>query len=295
MVDIILIILILASGFFIVQMLLRKSPNLASININNLPGIKAERQKQIILQGRLYRGTQGIFNRIKKTLEPLQDQLNLLFKNYYQRLRSFEHELKRKGEKQLNEIVDKSQTLDGILVEAKQLINSEEYQKAEDKLIESLTIDEHNIEAYKLLVDLYRARKQYDEAKETLEYLLRLTHETDSSIYFSLADIAKERGNLKQAEDDYLRSISLSDDNYLYFLNLAEVYLELDDKEKALQTAQRAYILAPNNPKILDFLINLCIIIQDRALAIDYLEQLKNVNPENNKIIEFNEKIDSLS
>ncbi len=293
--DILLIIAILVSGFFIVQMLLRKSPHLSNINVNNLPEIKAERQKQVILRGRLYRTTQELSTRFKKILEPINDQLNLHFKNYYQRLRSFEHELKRKGEKQLSAAVDKSQTLDGLLVEARQLINNEEYQKAEDKLIDCLSFDEHNVEAYKLLVDLYRARKQYDEAKETLEYLLRLTHEADSSIYFSLADIAKERGNLKQAEDDYLRSISLSDDNYLYFLNLAEVYLELDDKEKALETAQRAYILAPNNPKILDFLINLCIIIQDRALAIDYLEQLKAVNPENNKIIDFNEKIDSLS
>jgi tetratricopeptide (TPR) repeat protein len=276
-------------------MLLRKSPNLASININNLPEIKAERQKQIILRGRLYRGAQELSVRFKKMLEPIQDQINLNFKNYYQRLRSFEHELKRKGEKQLSEAVDKSQALDSFLVEARQLINSEEYQKAEDKLIDGLSLDTHNVEAYKLLVDLYRARKQFDEAKETLEYLLRLTHEADPSVYFSLADIAKERGNLKQAEDDYLRSISLSDDNYLYFLSLAEVYLELDDKEKALQTAQRAYILAPNNPKILDFLINLCIIIQDKVLANDYLEQLKAVNPENNKIIEFNEKIDNLS
>lgn len=295
MTDILLIILILVSGFFIVQMLLRKSPNLASININNLPEIKAERQKQIILRGRLYRGAQELSVRFKKMLEPIQDQINLNFKNYYQRLRSFEHELKRKGEKQLSEAVDKSQALNSFLVEARQLINSEEYQKAEDKLIDGLSLDTHNVEAYKLLVDLYRARKQFDEAKETLEYLLRLTHEADPSVYFSLADIAKERGNLKQAEDDYLRSISLSDDNYLYFLSLAEVYLELDDKEKALQTAQRAYILAPNNPKILDFLINLCIIIQDKVLANDYLEQLKAVNPENNKIIEFNEKIDNLS
>ena len=92
-----------------------------------------------------------------------------------------------------------------------------------------------------------------------------------------------------------MRSISLSDDNYLYFLHLAEVYLELDDKEKALKTAQRAYILAPNNPKILDFLINLCIIIQDRSLAVDYLEQFKAVNPEDNKIIDFNARIDNLS
>jgi tetratricopeptide (TPR) repeat protein len=295
MLDILLIILIVVSGFFIAQILWRKAPHLSSINVNNLPEIKAERQKQVILRGRLHRTTQELSSRLKKISEPINDQLNLHFKNYYQRLRSFEHELKRKGEKQLSAAVDKSQTLDALLVEARQLINNEEYQKAEDKLIDCLSFDEHNVEAYKLLVDLYRARKQYDEAKETLEYLLRLTHETDSSIYFSLADIAKERGNLKQAEDDYLRSISLSDDNYLYFLNLAEVYLELDDKEKALETAQRAYILAPNNPKILDFLINLCIIIQDRALAVDYLEQLKTVNPENNKIIEFNEKIDSLS
>lgn len=295
MLDILLIILILVSGFFIGQVLLRKAPNLSSINVNNLPEVKAERQKQVILRGRLYRTTQELSNKLKKTLEPVNDQLNLYFKNYYQRLRSFEHELKRKGEKQLTASVDKSQTLDSLLVEARQLLNNEEYQKAEDRLIDSLAIDEHNVEAYKILVDVYRARKQYDEAKETLEYLLRLTHEADSSVYFSLADIAKERGNLKQAEEDYLRSISLSDDNYLYFLNLAEVYMELDDNEKALQTAQRAYILAPNNPKILDFLINLCIIIRDRALAIDYLEQLKTVNPENNKIIEFNEKIDSLS
>ena len=276
-------------------MLLRKAPHLSNINVNNLPEIKAERQKQIILRGRLYRMMQELSAKFKKTLEPINDQLNLHFKNYYQRLRSFEHELKSKGERQLSASVDKSQTLDSLLVEARQLINNEEYQKAEDKLIDCLSLDEHSVEAYKLLVDLYRARKQYDEAKETLEYLLRLTHETDSSIYFSLADIAKERGNLKQAEDDYLRSISLSDDNYLYFLNLAEVYLELDDKEKALKTAQRAYILAPNNPKILDFLINLCIIIQDRSLAVDYLEQLKAVNPENNKIIDFNARIDNLS
>lgn len=294
MIDILLIFLIIISGFFIGQMLFRKSPHLSNINVDNLPAIKAERQKQIILRGRLYRGFDEVSVKLKKAIEPLQDQINLHFKNYYQRLRLFEHELKRKGEKQLSAAVDKSQTLDAYLVEARQLINSEEYQKAEDKLIDCLSFDEHNIEAYKLLVDLYRARKQYDEAKETLEYLLRLTHEADPSVYFSLADIAKERGNLKQAEDDYLRSISLSEDNYLYFLNLAEVYLELDDKEKALQTAQRAYILAPNNPKILDFLINLCIIIQDKVLASDYLEQLKVVNPENNKIIEFNEKIDSL-
>lgn len=295
MLDFLLIAFIIISGFFIGQILWRKAPHLSNINVNNLPEVKAERQKQVILRSRLARTGQDLSNRLKKILEPINDQLNLHFKNYYQRLRSFEHELKRKGEKQLSAAVDKSQTLDAMLIEARQLLNNEDYQKAEDQLIDCLSLDEHNVEAYKLLVELYRARKQYDEAKETLEYLLRLTHEADSSVYFSLADIAKERGNLKQAEEDYLRSISLSDDNYLYFLNLAEVYLELDEKEKALQTAQRAYILAPNNPKILDFLINLCIIIRDRALALDYLEQLKTVNPENNKIIDFNNKIDSLS
>ncbi|MFA5126402.1 MAG: tetratricopeptide repeat protein [Patescibacteria group bacterium] len=294
MLDIILIIIAVVAGFFIIRLLVRKFPYLANINVNNLPEVKANRQKQLILQNRLYRLANEFWVKIKELVEPWQDQVNSRFKNYYQRLKVIEKDLQRRGQERLSSAISKSQTLDEMLTQARQQINDEDYQAAENLLIDVLSLDNHNVEAYKLLAEVYRARKEYEQARETLEYLLKLTHESDPAVYFSLADIAKQRGNLKQAEEDYLKSISLSDDNYLYFLSLAEVYLDLDQSEKALSTAQRALILSPNNPKILDFLINLSIIIQDQELAKQYLNKLREVNPENNKLIEFGEQIDAL-
>jgi len=154
-----------------------------------------------------------------------------------------------------------------------------------------LKIDPHNQEVYKILADVYTEQKEYEEAKETLEYLLKLTHNNKAAVFSSLANLAKERGNLKEAEEEYLKSISLSADNYLYFISLAEVYLELEEYKYALETAQRALILANNNPKILDFLINVSIIIQDKELAVKYLDRLKEVNIDNKKIGYFNEKL----
>ena len=144
------------------------------------------------------------------------------------------------------------------------------------------------------LLECENYKKEYKQAKETLQYLLKLTHSEDAGVFTSLAEIAKQRGNLKEAEEEYIQSISLSNDNHLNFLSLAEVYLELDDKEQALETAKRALLLAPNNPKVLDFLINISIMSQDKELAEQYLEKLKEVNPENQKIAHFIETIDKL-
>jgi len=294
MLDFFLIILIILSLVFIIWLVIKKLPKLTNINVNNLPEIKAQRQKEAILKSRLGRLWQEWQARLKDLAKPGHDKINDIFRQYYQKLKNIEKDLRRRGHDKLSSALDKSQTINDILTEAKQAINIEDYQKAEDLLLDILNLDQYNIEAYSLLADVYRYRKEYVQAKETLEYLLKLTHNSNAALYSSLAEIAKERGNLKQAEEDYLKSISLSQDNYLYFLSLAEVYLDLEEIDRALETAQRALVLSPNNPKILDFLINVSIIRQDQELANQYLDKLKEVNPDNNKIIEFLERIDNL-
>lgn len=294
MFDIILIILAILALVLIIWIVIKKMPRLVNININNLPDIKAKRQKDIILKNRLKRLTDELFIKLRELAQPSQGKVNNVFQKYYQKLKVIERDLKSRSYHKLTSSVDKSQSINDSLTEVKQLINTEEYKKAEESLLDILSLDEHNIEAYKLLAEVYRCNKEYVQAKETLEYLLKLTHNADPDIYSSLADIAKVRGNLKQAEEDYLKSISLSEDNYLYFLSLAEVYLDLEEEDRALEIAQRALILSSNNPKILDFLINLSIIMQDKELALQYLDKLKEVNPENNKILEFLENIDNL-
>lgn len=295
MFDIFLIVLIVLSLAFIVWKVVKKYPRLINVNVDNLPEVKIQRQKEEILKKRLDRMGQGVWAKVKELLNPAGDKVNNIFSRYYQKLKDIEKDIKRRGLERLTTSVDKSQAADEMLTEAKQFINSEDYSKAEEILLDVLNFDQHNIEAYKLLAELYRCRKEYVQAKETLEYLLKLTHNEDAGIYSSLADIAKERGNLKQAEEDYLKSISLSEDNYLYFLSLAEVYQDLEENEKALEIAQRALLLSPNNPKVLDFLINISIIMADKELAQEYLNKLREVNPDNQKIADFNQSIDNLA
>lgn len=295
MFDIILIIFIVLSLAFIVWLIFKKLPKLKNVNVDSLPETKMRKQKDIILKNRLLRISQNFSLKLKDASGPLQDKVKDSMRQYYQRLKQVEKDLRRRGHEKLTSSVDKSQTIEQLITETKQAINNSEYQTAEEILLDALNIDQYHIESYKLLAEVYRYKKEYIQAKETLEYLLKLTHNQDAGIYSSLAYIAKERGNLKQAEEDYLKSISLSDDNYLYFLSLAEVYLDLEEKEKALDVAKRAQLLSPNNPKILDFLINLSIIMQDKELAVQYLDRLREVNPDNKKIMEFVERIDNLN
>lgn len=294
MLDIFLIILAVLSLAFVIWLVIRNFPRLTNINVDNLPDVKVRKQKETILKNRLERSWTDVFDKIKSLGEPLHDKVQDKFKNYYRKLKSVEKDLRRRSFEKLTSSVDKSKAIDGILTTAKQKINSEEYQEAEETILDAIAIDPHSIEAYKLLAEVYRLKKEYTQAKETLEYLLKLTHTEDPDVYYSLADIAKERGNLKQAEEDYIKSISLSDDNYLYLLSLAEVYMDLEEEEKALETAQKALLLAPNNPKILDFLINISIIMSDKELALEYLDKLREINPENQKIVDFGERIDNL-
>lgn len=295
MIDIILIVVAALSLVYLLYMVARKFPRLTNVNVESLPETRTQRQKDQILKNRLERTWQEIWSKVQDSSSPVQDKFNDFFRQNYQKLKTIEKDLRRRSHEQMTSNVAKSQAVSDMIVEAKQFLNDEDYQKAEDLLLDALGMDERNIDAYKLLAEVYRESKEYVQAKETLEYLLQLTQNEDAAVYSSLADIAKERGNLKQAEEDYLKSISLSDDNHWYFLSLAEVYVDLDDHTKALETAQKALGLSPNNPKILDFLINLSIIMSDKELASQYLDKLKEVNPENNKIADFTGRIDELN
>ncbi len=286
--------LILISFSYLVWLIWQKLPNLININVSNLPETQVKKKKEYILKNRLKRDLSKLSDLGRATLAPTKEKVFDFFKEKYSKLQELEKDLRRRSHDQFNSVITKAQKIENLLLEAKQFFNAGEYSKAEDNLLEALAIDQYSVEVYKLLAEVYRAKKEYEQAKETLSYLLKLTHNEDAGVFTSLAEISKVRGNLKEAEEEYLKSISLSDENHLNFLSLAEVYLELDDREQALATAQRSLLLSPNNPKILDFLINISIIIQDKELANKYLTKLREVNPENQKIAHFISLIDEL-
>ena len=73
-------------------------------------------------------------------------------------------------------------------------IDKENFADAEKKYVEALTLDDKSYQAYQGLGQLYLLQKDYEHAKETFEFLLKLNQE-DPFIYRSLGEIAAGRGD----------------------------------------------------------------------------------------------------
>ena len=293
-IDIILIIIAAASAVYFVYLLVSKFPQLVNINTADLPGAKDEETKRKILEDKLKREVQKNFTTVRDLFGFKNWSLSGLLERWKDRLQQVEREYRRVLNKDLSSAVKKSKALEDLLTNAKTYLEQEEYGKAEDVLIDALNLNEHSIEAYLLLADVYAGKKELTHAKDTLEYVLTLTHNEDPKVFQGLAELSLARGNLKEAEEEYLRSISLDENNYSYYLQLAAVYGQMDEPAKALETAKKSLILAPNNPKILDFLVEISIILRDKQQGLDYLEKLREANPDNKKIDALREKLEAL-
>lgn len=179
-----------------------------------------------------------------------------------------------------------------FIEQAELFIEEKAYDKAELEYVNALKLDMHNIDVYKKLADLYFQNKDYEKAKETYEYILRVKE--DGYLYSKLGDISKNIGDLNQAASNYSKSIAIESSNPMHYYNLAKINLKLDQIEESLENIKKAVNLEQGNPKFLDFLLDLSIIMKDKDLANKTLLRLKEVNPDNNKLLEAQEKIDNI-
>ncbi len=288
------LLIIIASVGYLLFLVIRRFPQLSNINIDRVPGVRDAAVKNKILEAKLKRDIIQQFSALQKFFGWQRWSIRGIIQSWQNRLLQLEREYKRITHKDLSSEVKKSKVLEDLLGNAKTYLDEEEYGKAEEVLIDALAMNDHHRDTYFLLVQAYQGKKELAHAKETLEYLLRLTHHEDPKVYQGLAQISADQGNLKEAEEDYLRSISLDENNYVYYLQLANIYQDLEELDKALEAAKRSLILAPNNPKILDFLVELSVLLSDKEQGFDYLERLIEVNPDNNKIDQLRKKLEAI-
>lgn len=137
---------------------------------------------------------------------------------------------------------------------------SDDAELAEQCFIEVINFDKRNADAYIGLAQIYLAKKKLNEAKEVIEFLAKLDPAASNNYIFALA----------------------------------EAYLQGGDVEQARKYGERVLKSETENPRYLDFLIELAIIDGNQKQAQRYLTKLENVNPENAKIGEFEERIKSL-
>lgn len=137
-----------------------------------------------------------------------------------------------------------------------QVEDTEDSQEREHQLLEVIALDPKNAEAYEELAELYVENKQLQDAVDVYDFLIKL----------------------KPTDIDL-------------FLDYSDILAELETHKPALEVLQQAQKQEPKNPKIIDRITSLAILVEDKFLANQSLKTLQQVNPDNKKIQDFQERI----
>ena len=173
-----------------------------------------------------------------------------------QKIFDIERSLEGKKPKINQPVLTKQKKVNELIEAAGHDLDGGSLNSAEGKLVDAIRLDPRATEAYKGLADVYMAKRSYGEAQETLEFLRRLKPK-DTEIYLKLIKIAEEQGQ----------------------------------HAKLLEYLAKVIELSPNNPKHLDLLIETSILLKNKRLAHQGLNRLRKVNPDNQKIEDFEHRI----
>jgi tetratricopeptide (TPR) repeat protein len=113
-------------------------------------------------------------------------------------------------------------------------------------------------------------------------------------VLVKLAEIAETQGNLEEAIAYYQQAVVINDLLSPRFYHLAELLLKVNQPDIAREAIESALDLEPKNPKYLDLLIEIAILLSDKKMALDTYNELRLVNPENQKLDSFKSRINEL-
>jgi tetratricopeptide (TPR) repeat protein len=180
-----------------------------------------------------------------------------------------------------------------LLDEAHAFARDEVWPEAEHAYLEVLKHDERQLEAYRGLAALYLAQKQYEQARETFQFLERIHGANDAS-YAGLAEIAEAEGNLRLAERMRKQAIEKNPKQAIRHAELARFYLTHDSPDYALAEARRAADLEPDAPAFLELCMESAILVRDRNEAERRYDRWHLLTTDRQKLQTYRDKIDAL-
>jgi tetratricopeptide (TPR) repeat protein len=262
-------ILLIICLIVISLIIIKKFPALAILDVENIPGKKEAKFKEEIIKKRLERDLAKwgivflkIWNVLNKTISgSLHKSLEKLvaLKETYRKNKKLTLAQRRERIRELFRLATDS-------------VKDDNLEQAENSLIEIISLDQKKLPAFIDLADVYAKGKKWPEARQTLGYALKLI-------------------KANRRDEFFLDGISLPE---VYF-SLSWVCDNLGDKAAALDNIREALEFEANNPRYLDYAIELAIAEKDKNFALSMLERLREANPDNAKLIDWEEEINSLN
>jgi len=263
---------------------------LANLDVANIPAEKEARFKERIISNRLKRNVIKWLVKLSRLFAPLGCGVSNFFKLSLRRLDQLKSDyLTREAVQDINT----AQKIEELFTQAEEFKKHGDLAGAESRYIGIIGLDSKNFKAFKELGRIYFEKKQYEEARQTFEHVLKLKKD-DEDIYENLAQIAQKTGNLNEARDEYLKSITINKQNAQAYFSLACVYRAMGQWAEAAGSLKKALRIEPASPKYLDTMLEISIMVKDKASALDTYRKLSEVNPENNKLAEFKKQINEM-
>lgn len=290
-------ILILLSLGVMIGVVVRKFPQLSLLDVDSIPEVKMEKQKDVYLRRRAQENVKKTAEMTQQMMTPivkLWKKLQLSFRKYVGKVKNtvIEHEQKKKEERYENP-QEKRLDVEALLGEAARHVEEENFEKAEAKFIASIRLDSKNEEAYLGLGSLYLVQGQYEESEESLQFLYKINPNNNKCLS-KLAELYEEKGDKAKAVDFYQKSLLVDDSQSKLFIKIADLLLDLGEKDTALESARQAVKAEPENPRYLDKMVEISVLCSNKKLADEAYQKLRMVNPDNQKLPDFKVRIDAL-
>lgn len=252
--------LLVASGLAAGYLALRKVPQLRVMETDSAAGARTRQVKEALILDRFARVRQEKLGRAARLIGEAGALVSGMGRRAVQRLYKQEQYYQRL--KRAPAGAGKAmgpEAVQAMLEEAAAFAREGEPIQAEKKYIEAISLAPKCAEAYEGLGNLYLDVKQHEQARETLAFALRLSP-GDASVHMSLADIDLAEGKAHSA--------------------LAHLRESVEKR--------------PKNPKYLDRYVETALAAKERKDAERGIARLKEANPENQKIPEFEERLAQL-
>jgi len=264
------LIAILTSLVIIIYIVIKKLPNLAAINVESISKEKESKVRNRIMTDRLRRGALKFQRVLSEVSQPVATSLAGSWQKFYDKTLEMEKENLKKA--QPLKKIDIKQDIKEKLAKAKGLMADQDFDQVEELCISVVSLDPKNLDVYELLTEIYLEDKDYKKARETCRYLLKLL----------LRGKFDSEGNGKKHR---LANC---------YADLGTVYQLENRNNFALTNFKKAVQLEPSNPRFLDLLLKISIILRDKSLAVEAFNNLKKADPDNKKLPEIEEEIASI-
>lgn len=295
MIDLIILGILLLSLVAMGVTIVRKFPLLASIETKAGASLLHQR-KTDLLEQRLTRKMRQGWTVLSQRAKPVSAVTRQWWGTVHKKLVDLEHEYKVRSLPVLLNRVQRRKVdseISGLIDQARALLHDGEMAASEAKALQAIRLEPRSVPAFEFLAELYMQTKEYGQAKEVYRYLLKLTGESDA-IYEHLGEADAAEGHLTEAVDEFKHAIDLNRTVTAYHLDLAHAERQLGNWTEALAAIEEATRLEPNSPKVLDEYIEVAMGAGKRQFAQAALEKIRDVNPENSKIADWEQKIHAL-